>query len=183
MCRAYVDIFAVIFCFHDAPFIIALCLVLMSYRHLLRVHFGRSPAELTLPAGSLRPTPIKVKSLFGGSPFFASVSYLGSLRFNSTEIKTFSFRLRSSEDIVDDFWTCLILLTEIKCFPCLHIFQEKKNIKDNNDIYLAVFPQSASFALCAGYISPQRSDPSFARSFSCIVFAMAVLYAWRRFQQ
>ena len=41
----YVDIFAVIF-FHDALFIIALCLVLMYYLHLRRVYFGRSPAGL-----------------------------------------------------------------------------------------------------------------------------------------
>ena len=38
------DIFAVIFFFHDAPLIVALCLVLMHSLHLRRVYFGHSPA-------------------------------------------------------------------------------------------------------------------------------------------
>ena len=52
-----------------------------------------------------------------------------------------------------------------------------KNI-DIYDVCLAILLQSSSLALCVDYISPQRSDSGIAESFSFIVVAMAVLYAW-----
>ena len=105
------DNFAVIFFSHDAPFIIALCLVLV---HLRRVYFGRF----------LRPPPIEVNGLsFRRKPSFLRLSPMGlDAYFNSTEIKNFSLSTIFLGKYHGRFWTSLILPTEIKCVSLVYIF-------------------------------------------------------------
>ena len=86
------DNFAVIFFSHDAPFIIALCLVLV---HLRRVYFGRF----------LRPPPIEVNGLsFRRKPSFCVyLQWALTLILILQKLKIFPCLRFFLENIMDDF--------------------------------------------------------------------------------